>query len=278
MQRTPPRSEGGFTLVECLVAMAVGVIILTAGFRLFEDDSRTYHSQVQIAEMRQNARSVMEMMSRDLLSAGYGMVNPAGNVPVLICNEPSITDVFSATAVTLHSNAKELESALSADMAQDSGRLKVTSYAGLAAGMRFVIWDNTGTYQWATLTLVQAGDHLEHDVADLGYAYTVANGGTISVMDEITYRYNTATRQVERMVNAGAYIPVAEEVTSFKLRYFKGDLTEVTPDNNGDRSAIRKIRIELKVRTAQRDRRTGRYNEYTISTEVAPRNLPYLAG
>ena len=46
----------------------VGVIILSAGFRLFEDDSKTYQNQVQISEMRQNARSVMEMMSRDLIA------------------------------------------------------------------------------------------------------------------------------------------------------------------------------------------------------------------
>ena len=272
------RGHEGFTVIECLVAMSIGVIILSSGFRLLTDDSRTYQSQIQTSEMRQNARSVMEMMSRDLLSAGYGMTDVAGYVPIIICNEPTVTDTFSSTAVTLRVNNKEISTGLSDTMPQTSAELKVTSIVGFVEGMRVLIADNTGAYQWMIITQVQNSNHLQHNTTDLDNWYKPENGTIITSMDEISYRYNATTLTVERMVNAGPWIAVAENVTSLNLRYFKGDLTEMTPDNDGDRSAIRKIRIELKARTAEKDRRTNRYNKYLINTEVAPRNLPYLAG
>ena len=61
----------GFTLVEMIIAMAIGMMVLGALYSVFMLQNRTFPIQEQIAEMQQNARTGMEIMLRDILMAGY---------------------------------------------------------------------------------------------------------------------------------------------------------------------------------------------------------------
>ncbi len=62
---------GGFTLVELLVAMLVGGILLAAVLMSFQTQHRTYLGQEQVVELQQNARAAMDMIARDIRTAGY---------------------------------------------------------------------------------------------------------------------------------------------------------------------------------------------------------------
>ncbi|MDD3259548.1 MAG: prepilin-type N-terminal cleavage/methylation domain-containing protein [Smithellaceae bacterium] len=62
----------GFTLIELMIAMAVGLVLLAAVYSVFLVQNKELRNQEQITEMQQNARMAMEMMSRDLMMAGYG--------------------------------------------------------------------------------------------------------------------------------------------------------------------------------------------------------------
>lgn len=66
---TQPR---GFTLVELLIAMVVGLIILGATYAVFIAQNKELGKQEQIAVMQQNARMAMEMITREIMMAGYG--------------------------------------------------------------------------------------------------------------------------------------------------------------------------------------------------------------
>ena len=68
-------NEGGFTLVELLIAMTIGLIILTALSSTFLMQRKIYDVQEQVAEMVQTARAAMDMMTREIRMAGY---NPTG--------------------------------------------------------------------------------------------------------------------------------------------------------------------------------------------------------
>ncbi|MEA3416823.1 MAG: prepilin-type N-terminal cleavage/methylation domain-containing protein [Thermodesulfobacteriota bacterium] len=72
---SPKNKESGFTLVELLIAMTIGLIILTALSSTFLMQRKIYDVQEQIVEMVQTARAAMDMMSREIRMAGY---NPAG--------------------------------------------------------------------------------------------------------------------------------------------------------------------------------------------------------
>jgi len=63
--------ESGFTLVELLIAMTIGLIILTALSSTFLMQRKIYDIQEQVVEMVQNARAAMDMMTREIRMAGY---------------------------------------------------------------------------------------------------------------------------------------------------------------------------------------------------------------
>lgn len=63
--------ESGFTLVELLIAMTIGLIILAALSSTFLMQRKIYDVQEQIVEMVQTARAAMDMMTREIRMAGY---------------------------------------------------------------------------------------------------------------------------------------------------------------------------------------------------------------
>jgi type IV pilus assembly protein PilW len=69
------RKIDGFTLVELMVSMGIGMMILAAVTTTFMSQTRIYNAQEQINEMQQNARGVLDIISREVKMAGY---NPGG--------------------------------------------------------------------------------------------------------------------------------------------------------------------------------------------------------
>jgi type IV pilus assembly protein PilW len=63
--------ERGFTLVELLIGMLVGLIVLGALASTFIIQSRSLDVQEQVAEMVQTARAAMNMISHEVRMAGY---------------------------------------------------------------------------------------------------------------------------------------------------------------------------------------------------------------
>lgn len=62
----------GFTLIELMIAMAVGLVVLSAVYAVFTVQNKQLNKQEQIALMQQNARMAMDMMTREIMMAGYG--------------------------------------------------------------------------------------------------------------------------------------------------------------------------------------------------------------
>ena len=63
--------EGGFSLVELLIAMAVGLVVLAAVYSVFIIQNKTFSSQEDMVEMQQSVRAGMDMMAREIGMAGY---------------------------------------------------------------------------------------------------------------------------------------------------------------------------------------------------------------
>jgi len=115
-------SQRGFTLVELMIAMAVGLIVLGAMYSVFTLQNKQFGQQDMVTEMQQNARAGIEMMVREIRMAGY---NPAkkttgwsaspttspGRTPgVVTANASDITfvaDLDGNSDTTYTSNANE---------------------------------------------------------------------------------------------------------------------------------------------------------------------------
>ena len=63
--------EKGFTLIEMLIALAISAIIIGAAFGSYTIIARNFEWQADMKYMSQSARSVVEMMTKDIRNAGF---------------------------------------------------------------------------------------------------------------------------------------------------------------------------------------------------------------
>src|SRR5262245_35171800 len=70
--------QAGFTLIELMVGLALGVIVVAAAFTILTTTSKALRANEQVVDAQQNLRMAMELMSRDIKLAGFG--NPGAAI------------------------------------------------------------------------------------------------------------------------------------------------------------------------------------------------------
>lgn len=65
------RNEKGFTIVEILVALAIGAIVMIGAYSTYISQQKAYQVNEEVAALQQNLRSAMYFLERDLRMAGY---------------------------------------------------------------------------------------------------------------------------------------------------------------------------------------------------------------
>ena len=70
-QSSRKAANGGFSLVELMLALALGLVVVTGIVQLFVGNSQTYSVLNGQARMQENARFAMEFIARTARSAGY---------------------------------------------------------------------------------------------------------------------------------------------------------------------------------------------------------------
>ena len=101
----------GFSLVEMLIAMVVGLVVLGAMYSTFTIQNKTFANQEEIVAMQQSVRAGMDMMAREIGMAGYDPTQVNSD-----CSSPN----FSCQTV----NASQLQ--IQADL-DGSGAIDATS-------------------------------------------------------------------------------------------------------------------------------------------------------
>lgn len=93
--RSVRKSERGFTLMELMVAAALGLIVIGGVFGTMVTQQQTYMAQLQISESAQNARAAVDIIRTSLRAAGWGFVSSeagTGIPPVGTCWAANVTD------------------------------------------------------------------------------------------------------------------------------------------------------------------------------------------
>lgn len=95
------KKQTGFTLVEFLVAMGISLVVLAAAVMAFTDGLRTSEIVTFTADMNDNLRASLDLVTKDLLLAGEGIPPSGINLPSgngVIINRPNLTaSTFSGT-------------------------------------------------------------------------------------------------------------------------------------------------------------------------------------
>jgi type IV pilus assembly protein PilW len=71
MRRGRALRKTGFSLIELLAGILISAVILAGLYSVFFSQQQAFSAQEQIAEMNQNIRAALDLMSREIRLAGY---------------------------------------------------------------------------------------------------------------------------------------------------------------------------------------------------------------
>jgi prepilin-type N-terminal cleavage/methylation domain-containing protein len=251
------RRDDGFTLVEMLVSMALMLIILGGVFQAFNPAQGSYMTQPEVADMQQRLRVGTDRLYNGIIVAGAGIYSggAVGNLsqffaPILpyragtLNSDPSQGIYFRtgtppgdySTAITIfHVPTTASQCTIRDRMPQPSSEVKVNAEPGCPAndplcgfeqGMRVVIFDNTGSFDFFTITEVQSDSlHLQHrppiNPTDFSKAYDI--GATISQVNTDCYYWRqdaaTNTYQLMHYDLFANDVPLIDDVVDLRFEY-----------------------------------------------------------
>jgi prepilin-type N-terminal cleavage/methylation domain-containing protein len=243
------RRDAGFTLVEMLIAMALMLVILGGVFQAFNPAQGSFRTQPEVADMQQRLRFGTDRLYNGIVVAGAGIysgsgVGTLGNffAPVLpylvgpLHNDPASGIFFRDDAITIfHVPTTASQCTIRDQMPRPSSEVKVNAEPGCPAddplcgfeqGMRVIIFDDTGSFDFFTITEVQSDAlHLQHrppiNPEDFSKAYDV--GATISQVETDAYYWRqdaaTNTFQLVHYDGADTETPLIDNVVDLRFDY-----------------------------------------------------------
>lgn len=188
--------QAGFTMVELMVALALGLLLSAAVLQAFVGAKKTYEFQQEFSRIQENGRFAMEFMSRDIRQADFWGCIKDGDQIRSIVNGYTDTDVF-ATGVL----ASDAIASSTSGYAPSLGPLadSITLQGGGEGGIPVI---STPTTVNASLFI----DKLDHPLGD-----TIADGDILLVTDcteavlfQVT---NTNSTNVTVVHNSGTGTP-----------------------------------------------------------------------
>lgn len=88
------RKQNGFTMVEFLVAAAISLVLIGAAVAAFTDALRSNELVTLTADLNDNLRAAMDLISRDLVATGTGIPSSGISIPSgagVTINRPNLT-------------------------------------------------------------------------------------------------------------------------------------------------------------------------------------------
>jgi type IV pilus assembly protein PilW len=282
------RGNSGFTLVELLVAITLGLVILAGLYQTFRTQHDSYIVQDQVAAMQQNLRAAMYLITRDLQMAGWytnfdrnnrtidlGDLGEQTGRPLFFAvnnydiGDNTIKDGTDALVIVKAAAGDGTDNTISgADTAGgtsiDSGILSLSDFDAttdkkygllVKSDLRtadFFILDTAGTTKWALAENYSSGDLVFR--ADIIIYKIVDEGG----------------RPMLKRKNLGSvdqYHTVAENIDNMQVRYQLNDGSwenTLTPTNQ---ALVRAVEVTLVGRTARPQRGYTDTNTYTFNND-----------
>ena len=242
----------GFSLAEAMVSAALGAVVLGAAMDTFVTHHRHYRAQQTKAELQQDLRGGVHLLSHELRKAGAAVL--VGHPPV---------SVMATDEVAFDANVNDVRgwSVTAAVSGQDG--VQVTPHSGWVKGKTIVICGSGGCEEHVLARDGTSGKLVLTDYLARDYAA----GSRVEVLNHIRYylsRRDPANRKLMREVDSGAN-PLVEHVESFSLRYLTGDGRPA-----GRVEEIRLIRLQLA--TSGMDGRGGRIRR-ALTLDVGGRAL-----
>ena len=227
------KNQRGFSMVEMLIAIAIGALLLGVAVRSFTKQQTLFKNQADGSVIRETARFSIQELTRDLRMAGYGV--------------PSAVGITSATvnSITFLSNTDEISTTVPGDLAASATAITVNSATGFTTGKTIVILSATKSpvlYDLKTISSV-AGNVINL-TSGLSRAYLASDITVVNGYNTVSMTYNSVSHIVTKSV-AGV-IKDRENVTTLAYAYLdKTGATLSAPVSAANLPNIRRINISM---------------------------------
>ena len=90
-RRLPPRAHAssGFTLIELMVSLVLGLIVIAGVVSVFLANQQVYRTNQAIGDVQDGSRISFEMMARDIRDAGLNGCTNSGRIANVLYNSPT---------------------------------------------------------------------------------------------------------------------------------------------------------------------------------------------
>lgn len=223
----------GFTLVECLIGLAISFIVVLACLEFSAAAGRHYAGLKDREETALGALAALDKMKVDILRAGQGLARAAA----LGLVAPIAVDAATGGLIITRAE-KAFE--LAADAAPGDASLSLTSVADLRAGRSLCLTDG-GKGEIAVVASVSAGAAVL--ASPLASAYATA-GTTVVLLDRVSLTFDVSQGVIRRKVNLGTAQPLLESAASAEFSLdLPANLAGVRFSLRSQPDAIHEIRL-----------------------------------
>ena len=150
-----PRSGqaiAGFSLVEALVGITVGLLLLTGVLKIFQGSQQAQRLQSALEEIQETSRFVLDFMSYDLRMAGYPRNNPAIFPPITGTDN---TGINGSDTITIQYESPNNCGGEATGSAITQNQYLLETNASAAVELRCISSTATGTKRYSIATGVE---------------------------------------------------------------------------------------------------------------------------
>ena len=263
----------GFSSLEMLIVLVISVLVIIVIYILYSYQEKVYSLEEQEIEKQQNVRIALEMIQKNLLSAGIG-----SNSCSFLGNTSLIKPGYgggngNSDSITVYTPATQpFSTVLVQPMPNPSAEFKVadvSGFMGLENG-KGIICDGIN-YQWFTITQVKTVEKVIQHIDDYPIAHQYNAGAQIILFKgkEITYSISTSDPLHPKLIketvywdtpgklgNSSGAQPIFGDIESLQFHYTlsNGTITQ----NPTDFEDIKAIKVILVARSKNSD---PRYNK-----------------
>ncbi len=226
-------TSSGFTLVEVMMTLVIAGVMVAAIYAAHSSQQRSYTAQEQVAEMQQNIRAAVDLLTADIRLAGY---DPTGGASARFCHAGTSRLGFT---------------------------VDITNAAGTDT-------DGDGNYTPCPgeVPLPDPGEIIELGFSAAPGVDDNANG--LADTDSDGDGVPDAIVLGRQLSAAGGYQPVADNIQAIEFLYFDTDGNVIaTPVAAAQLSTIRSVRVSILARASSLDPNYNDNVTYTPASGVA---------
>lgn len=281
------RSEGGFSMVELMIGMTIGLIAVVIIIQVISVFSAQRRTTSGTADAQSNGGIALFSIQRDAQMAGFGLIpltNPAlscttvtyggtgvtGIAPIVITDGTASTGVSASDTITIRYGSGQTGGVVSQITAMVGNAATVGSNLGCAVGDATLV-SSGASCAVSTATAVSASgvSPISVTLGDTTLAGSGANLACLGTWNEVTYAANATTGDLDRtsrvngtattapsvvgIVNVQAQYGISASASSNQITGWVDATGTWAAPSVADRNRIKAIRVAVIARNAQQE-------------------------